>query len=130
MRPTMHVGRISDPSDGTWAHRGPARQWRRASVGPTSALEVTHQARRQIQCVAAGSGSNSRVWWPSGYSITVALRRRQPSKVGERSRIIDDPILARHHQQGRLMDAAGRLGDQAVDDEAGGQSARPSLRAN
>ena len=49
------------------------------------------------------------------------LRRRQPLEVGERSCIIDDPILTRQHQQGRLTDAGGRPRDQAVDDEAGGQ---------
>ena len=115
-----HVGRINNPSYAP-SHPWPATMAR--ALGSLACLEVTIKPGNQIQCIAGRIGVEFQGMVALGIFDHLAVRRRQPLKVGERPRVIDDPILARQHQQGRLMDAAGGPGDQAVDDEAGGQQA-------
>ena len=60
--------------------------------------KVTIEPGNKIQSVAGRVGFEFQGMMALGVFDHLPLRRRQPLKVGERSCIIDDPILARQHQ--------------------------------
>ena len=94
----------------------------------TGFLEVTIEPGDKIQSVPRRVGFEFQGVVPLGIFDHLPVGRGQPSKVSERSFIVDDPILAGQHQQGRLVDPGGCSRDQPIDEEAGGQQPGRRLR--
>jgi hypothetical protein len=77
----------------------------------------------EISSVSLGFRVEFQGVMPVGVIDHLGVSRGQPLKEGQRPCIIDDPILARVHQEDRLPDPGRSSRNDPVDQHAGGQQA-------
>ena len=81
--------------------------------------EVTIEPGDKIQSITGRIGFEFQGMMSLGVFDDLPVRRPRLLKVFERPCIIDDPVLAGQHQQGRLPNMGRRPPDPPIDEEAG-----------